>query len=284
MSDLVKGRDGGCVFSGFEAGSSCDNARLVPREHAFWFAENEMRAYSFGGTATPNDSANGVCLRADIRRCLDRQGFVFFPAGSQFVAYFIKGEPDYAEWYHRTAARIHERVPVQFLYARFAFNVIQSADIWVAVKVVVPSAEFRLRQAMFQRRTQAANRQASATGPSEQSASDGGVGDAVLAEHDATRIPGSHRSTEDVFFERFPQLRREVEFSDDPDFNTLAWHPEVDRMQELRRAWLAQNPQIRQTSDGDEGNSVGEPVPPLQELESDPEPEAQPVANTSASG
>lgn len=43
-------------------------------------------------------------------------------------------------------------------------------------------------------------------------------------------------------------LEREVAYSDDYDYNTLSWHPEFDRMQGLKEAWLFRHPQIRQTS------------------------------------
>lgn len=36
--------------------------------------------------------------------------------------------------------------------------------------------------------------------------------------------------------------------SDDPDYQTLVWHPEADRMQKLAAIWFDCNPQIRQSS------------------------------------
>ena len=75
----------------------------------------------------PNDIANGVCLRADIHRCLDRGGFVFYPAKNQFVTYFVQSAWDYAERYHRVPVQLHERVSIQFFYARFAYNIITIA-------------------------------------------------------------------------------------------------------------------------------------------------------------
>lgn len=43
-------------------------------------------------------------------------------------------------------------------------------------------------------------------------------------------------------------LGQEVTHSDDPDYQSVAWHPEADRMQKLVKMWFDHNPQIRQTS------------------------------------
>ena len=40
---------------------------------------------------------------------------------------------------------------------------------------------------------------------------------------------------------------REVTYSDDEDYNTIPWHRDFDRTEELRAELFARNPQIRQT-------------------------------------
>ncbi|KAH9935658.1 uncharacterized protein B0H18DRAFT_419849 [Fomitopsis serialis] len=262
MSDRVRDMDGACILSGFGQASSCDNAHLVPKEQAVWFTFNRMKVHNIRPEiVTPNDVANGICLRADIRLCLDRHAFVFFPDGSDFVAYFIKVEDDYAEWFHRTAAQIHERVAVQFLYARFAFNVINLVDTSVSRNLVSPSPAYQAALADYSTRKQprrSRDKRISGT-LSEDSTPEETVQDWLSAPN-----------LQDVFYARYPQLRthlakqakptltlfhsrasflgQEVEYSDDHDFNTVAWHPEVDKMQELKDAWFSKNPQIRQTS------------------------------------
>lgn len=71
-----------------------------------------------------NDIGNGVWLSADVRLCLDHGAFVPYPANNAFVAQFIKTDYDYAEQFHRRHTDIQSNVPAEFLYARFAYNVI----------------------------------------------------------------------------------------------------------------------------------------------------------------
>lgn len=44
--------------------------------------------------------------------------------------------------------------------------------------------------------------------------------------------------------------------SDDPDYQTLAWHPEADRMRKLVEVWFDCNPQIRQRAQLGEDTDV----------------------------
>ncbi|KAH9931355.1 uncharacterized protein B0H18DRAFT_1102817 [Fomitopsis serialis] len=234
MSAVVKLRDGECLLSGYKQESSCDSARLVPKEQADWYYDNRMRQYNAGHVETPDDGANGVCLRTDIHRCLDRQGFVFFPVGSQFVAYFIKPEPDYASQYHRVPARIHEDLSG---LSRFAKKSV----------IVVPSVDFQVLPAAYQPSKPSGTGKAkrvSATS-SERSTPEEPADDHPV---DREAIPGSHQS--ETFFTRFPQIP-------------------------LKKAWILKNPQVRQTSDGHEGDSVSA-------WEINLDPEEQQVANTSA--
>ncbi|EPS93925.1 hypothetical protein FOMPIDRAFT_1055533 [Fomitopsis schrenkii] len=242
MSTQVKSIDGACILSGFKQESSCDNAHLVPNDQAAWFAENNMSVHNIHPTIRqPNDVANGVCLRADIHRCLDRYGFVFFPMGTQFVAYFILPEEDYAEWYHRTPAQIHERVSIHFLYARFAFNIIASLCIMPSTRTVPPLPALVARDS-WQRSLKRRSKTASAT-PSEKS-----IPEEPTSEPELGKRTTDDQSLGRAFAARYPHLQREVAYSDDYDYNTLSWHPEFDRMQGLKEAWLFRHPQIRQTS------------------------------------
>jgi len=75
--------------------------------------------------------------------------------------------------------------------------------------------------------------------------------------HNYVRISLRKRKQHLSCYSVFPSyIGQEVEYSDDHDFNTVAWHPEVDKVQELKNAWFSKNPQIRQIS-GSKGDKVG---------------------------
>ena len=107
------------------AGDWCDNARLVPRDCAIWFDANGMAAFNTNPEVeNTDDIANGVCLRADVHRLLDKHSLVFYPLGNDFIAHFLQVTPPYDQLYHRVPISVHPRVSIQFLYARFAINII----------------------------------------------------------------------------------------------------------------------------------------------------------------
>ena len=88
-----------------------------------------MNLYSIENQKAGVDThTNGISLRDDVRRCLDACAFVFFPVhgSDKFMAYFVDDGywPDYTEAFHRRLVTIHPSVAVEFLYARFAYNVI----------------------------------------------------------------------------------------------------------------------------------------------------------------
>ena len=105
-------------------------AHLIPKAEAAWFTANEMNVYSIENQKAGVDThTNGISLRDDVRRCLDACAFVFFPVhgSDKFMAYFVDDGywPDYTEAFHRRLVTIHPSVAVEFIYARFAYNVIK---------------------------------------------------------------------------------------------------------------------------------------------------------------
>ncbi|TBU27572.1 hypothetical protein BD309DRAFT_604981 [Dichomitus squalens] len=125
MSTAVLEEDKRCIITRYR--QSCENARLVPQDQGDWFYANDMSDYNLAGHRTGvNDVANGVTLRSDVHRCLDRHSFVFYPVdGGRFAAYFVRrGDAEYAELFHRRPVDMPIRVSDQFLYARFAYTVI----------------------------------------------------------------------------------------------------------------------------------------------------------------
>ena len=99
-----------------------------------------MSEYCHNSDAHINDVANGVTLRCDVRCCLDRHGFVFFPVGNkEFMTYVIKPtERDFVDMLHRRLVTIPDRVADQFLYARFAYSIIKLPRDPLFAKVALP--------------------------------------------------------------------------------------------------------------------------------------------------
>ena len=105
----------------------CENARLVPRDREAWFVANDMGRYNRSGAGTSvNDVANGVTLRCDVRRLLEFHAFVFYPIGEgRFVTYVVRRDmQDFADVLHGRTVTVPMRVSDEFLYARFAYNII----------------------------------------------------------------------------------------------------------------------------------------------------------------
>ena len=86
-----------------------------------------------------NEPENGITLRPDVQQCFDDCGFVFYPDSASipgpgcadnddagpFVAYFINNGFLYLpDLFHRRRAAIYPSIPVEFLYARFAYSII----------------------------------------------------------------------------------------------------------------------------------------------------------------
>lgn len=71
-----------------------------------------------------NNPANGITLRTDIHECFDRHGVALYPAEQGFKIHVIKKFSDYAELLHLRTLVMPARVPIEFLYARFAFTII----------------------------------------------------------------------------------------------------------------------------------------------------------------
>ena len=105
----------------------CENARLVPQDREAWFVANDMGRYNRSGAGTSvNDVANGVTLRCDVRRLLEFHAFVFYPiGGGKAVTYVVRRDmQDFADVLHGRTVTVPVRVSDEFLYARFAYNII----------------------------------------------------------------------------------------------------------------------------------------------------------------
>ena len=85
-----------------------------------------MQERNYNYNAYVNDVANGITLRSDIHRCLDRHGFVFLPAGNkEFMTYVVGDtETNYVGMLHRRLVTIPTRVVDESLYAHFAYCIV----------------------------------------------------------------------------------------------------------------------------------------------------------------
>ena len=103
-----------------------------------------MSRHSLNSGAGINDVGNGVTLRSDVHACLDRGGFVFYPTEhGGFMGYIVNIEEwNYVEVLHRREVNMHDRVVGEFLYARFAYNIIQQLpSFWRSLdSVPIPQA------------------------------------------------------------------------------------------------------------------------------------------------
>ncbi|KAI1784333.1 hypothetical protein LXA43DRAFT_226566 [Ganoderma leucocontextum] len=129
MSCLVKERDRNCAVTRWP--DSTQYAHLIPEAEAAWYVVNHTNHRVLGQPALDvNHPANGILLRADVHLCLDAYGFIFYPDNDpaddqRFVACFVRGGYSYmADLFHRRPVTIDPEIPVEFLYARFAYAII----------------------------------------------------------------------------------------------------------------------------------------------------------------
>ena len=87
-----------------------------------------MNSYCHNPKAGINDTANGMAMRSDIRRCFDGHAFVFYPYHpSDYIVYIVnKSVPDYAGLLHRRLVTVPKRVSDKLLFARFAYTMINN--------------------------------------------------------------------------------------------------------------------------------------------------------------
>ncbi|PIL25866.1 hypothetical protein GSI_11619 [Ganoderma sinense ZZ0214-1] len=104
-----------------------DIGAFVPPAEVDWFNANEMYRYSADAAAGPaNDPANWTTLRTDIIDIFYKHAFVFYPTGDgeHFVYFLDTAHLSYAAEYHRRRVNLHAEVADPFVYARFAYAVV----------------------------------------------------------------------------------------------------------------------------------------------------------------
>ncbi|GJE89431.1 HNH endonuclease [Phanerochaete sordida] len=262
MAGAVLARDRRCILTGFER--SLESCYIVPQSEAQWFSANRMWLYmrhnvdnaTRFGPDLVNDAPNGLTLRRDIRMEFDAGAFAFVVKGDGVVCYYLAPSTQYPELYHNVGVAVPVDVPPELLYARFALAV---------VRQIQPTALHGLPRGLgAQRESPNAGyprkkRKMGSTPPSvdPDTAESSGIGDhsvgrtdenpagpaeqralIQLGEEEASRVTAAE------FFKRLPHLRREVSYSDDDHWQNLVYHPEIAKMERLRRDWLQTHPNV----------------------------------------
>ena len=96
-----------------------------------------LRSTAASAAISIDHPANAILLRDDVRTCLDANAFAFYPVyvdgvcedGRNFydalMVYFVKCGYQYLrDVFHRRRVAIPPDVPVEFLYARFAYAIV----------------------------------------------------------------------------------------------------------------------------------------------------------------
>ncbi|KAH6889958.1 hypothetical protein B0T10DRAFT_43778 [Thelonectria olida] len=120
-----------CVVSSARDG---DNAYFIPLGIASWFRRNGMSAYSRDPSQAlgPDGSNNIGRLRSDLLKGFNRGAFVIVPklaAGDhRLAAHYLSTGKDFSHAVnecHNRAVYLPRHIPLEYLFARFAFSVFE---------------------------------------------------------------------------------------------------------------------------------------------------------------
>ncbi|KAF2820871.1 hypothetical protein CC86DRAFT_374153 [Ophiobolus disseminans] len=130
-------RDGSCRLSGCR--EQLQVAHVVPQSELDWWKENDMSRYNTGSTATLDDTANALLLRADLHIAFDKPRVALVPKPAaddsmRLVAHLLEYSPEIGHLYHNR--ELHPTaVGVDMLYARFAWSVFTLLDAFLECKI-----------------------------------------------------------------------------------------------------------------------------------------------------
>ncbi|KAM5535253.1 hypothetical protein V8D89_011059 [Ganoderma adspersum] len=239
---------------------SCQCAHLIPKAEEAWFVAHNMAIHiSEDMSASIDHPSNGILLRADVRLCFDAHGFVFYPGSDpagdpRFVAYFLQGEyKSLPDLFHRRPATIHPDIPVQFLYARFAYAIINLPRENLLFKSIPKSEKVEsIREEMASEKQQRGDLDVSADDEEEEDDSQSYSASSrrsVVSQPPAREEDDAERDRRwrDLLAARIPHLSGlpEVEY---PPNTFTGSHAETPHMLRLRSAYIKANPQVWQTS------------------------------------
>ncbi|PIL32444.1 hypothetical protein GSI_05146 [Ganoderma sinense ZZ0214-1] len=250
MSNHVVWRDKYCALSTGQSFIQC--AHLVPKSEEAWYDANEMFVHAFPNMQSGiNALANGISLRDDLHRCFDSYAFVFYPVDRDgFMAYFVgeAGYPDYTESFHRRLATIHPSVAVEFLYARFAYTVVNLLHYHGLLFDAVEDNE-RVKEVAAKL---SSNREVRRTKPSGGNEEESDKGSSSASHSSVQSSPqmsyaGGDERWRDTLSRRLPDIAALEEVEYPPD-TTVACHMETPHMLRLMSKYMRENPQVWQTS------------------------------------
>jgi hypothetical protein len=130
-------RDGSCRLSGCR--EQLQVAHVVPQTELDWWKANDMSRYNTGSTATLDDTANTLLLRADLHIAFEKPRIAFVPklaidGSMRLVAHLLEYSPELEHLYHNR--ELHPTaVGVDMLYARFAWSVFTLLDAFLECKI-----------------------------------------------------------------------------------------------------------------------------------------------------
>jgi hypothetical protein len=129
----IVGRDVSCRITAYREGTHI--AHLVPASEAVWFNHNTMSTYALD-MATVNDGRNLILLRSDLHNIFDARKFAVVPKFSDaenklvFVVHALVGNArsEIVQLYHDVPLQPLTEIAIEFLFARFAWTIICSAN------------------------------------------------------------------------------------------------------------------------------------------------------------
>ncbi|KAG4427741.1 hypothetical protein IFR05_016779 [Cadophora sp. M221] len=119
-------RDVSCRITGHREGVQA--AHICPQAEEDWYLRNGMPRYSNGNTASVDNPANALLLRADLHIAFDKPKFVFVPKPSidaeprQFAVHLVEPSRELESLYHNRALQ-GLGVSLELLFARFAWTI-----------------------------------------------------------------------------------------------------------------------------------------------------------------
>ncbi|KAE8822121.1 hypothetical protein PTNB85_10510 [Pyrenophora teres f. teres] len=118
-------RDGSCRLSGCR--EQLQVAHIVPQSELGWWKENDMSRYNTGSTATLDDAANALLLRADLHIVPKPTTDPTTDGSMRLVAHLLEYSPELEHLYHNREL-YPTAVGMDMLYARFAWSVFTLLD------------------------------------------------------------------------------------------------------------------------------------------------------------
>ncbi|MCJ1299235.1 hypothetical protein MMC08_002027 [Hypocenomyce scalaris] len=118
-------RDVSCRITGYREGVQV--AHICPQAEEDWYLRNGMPRYSNGNTASVDNPANALLLRADLHITFDKPKFVFVPKPAvdgepQFAVHLVEPSRELESLYHNRALQ-GLGVSPELLFARFAWTI-----------------------------------------------------------------------------------------------------------------------------------------------------------------